>query len=997
LRTSDIRGDVVKFSSGTGAALLGLEDQQHYYVGIIFADDVFGLTSTVALYTSKKNALIDNHRIVLTDAGTSTDNSLSVTARAVAVSTNTPTRQLKTTLKFDRTSYNSKVTVWTAGEYYYSDFAASGNESSSAQNLIDSNVYADLVGGTVDGVAYGNTVRSIALNTDDLALAQPAIFTISVEKLGRKDYNEDTTDYGSENVEMTYSGKIYNLNDIITIYGDQLGGTTPANDCIIRVTNIAEMASPSGNYDYIESYEVSGTRPTTEMTASLQGEVLPVVAVSSALGEQVTVTTDYSASPLMPGQLKGMNVYFYETPAAITLSVKPDGYTGPADPAVIKFSAPKFNTSTIKNQYFIEIDEANLGTAFAAGDIITVKGSLLGGVDGANDATIKVIHTTITNGILIYELYGIAANTFKQYYVKPVTDTQLVVYYDAAMVDPVTVPDLWTADTAYTKDTIVKNGSTYYIAVKNTTAGPTFIIGEWQEIGNPFPYAAADNIYLPEPVIITSGYTRSSSSLVTFNKQLYNCVESNSDSTFNFDKWVPVQSDDPTLNALDRIMGYYEPTDEMLGKNLPLLVSGIDYPNNTYYGNQFSDSLALDTILKDKSFYPTGVKIVSVIYDGNKYVAAADGPTYSMVMHSYDMGSTWQVTRIGGQVLGLTDLTYDGQVYLLTTTNINTPIYISYDSFVWTTVGAFTPWDSLPFDDVSTTWDSTSMSAPLDKLYSVLSHDGLYIAVGDEIISSRDGYGWNTAYDFIGAASTRLNTVEYLSCDFFEGYIAVGTGVTNLTVDGEISATTSPAGTIVTSYDGTNWTELTPSVTAHGLNAIVASSSIIIVVGDAGTLLSTTNGSNYETCILNAAPVTGKLLSGVYAENAFVVVGENGIILISYDGITFDAMISGTTETLHTISHTGERFIAAGSNTTILSSYDGIVWESLITVAEEETFYEIKGDAFVSGYGPEELVPGIITDTLSIRITTRPGTTWDAETYQHTGYTVKKLKWKATQ
>ena len=866
-------GDVIKYKSGTGNSVMGIEDQQHYYVGVIFTDELFGLTSTIALYTSKKNALIDNHRIVLTNTGASAGNSLAVTARAVAVIANVPTRQLKTTLKFDRTSYNSKVTVWTAGEYYYSKFTASGNESSSATKLYDSAV--------------------------------------------------------------------------------------------------------------------------TTMSASLQGEVLPVVAVSSALGEQVTVTTDYTASPLMPGQLKGMNVYFYETPAAITLSLLPDGYTGLADPAVIKFSAPKFNTSTIKNQYFIELDSANLGTAFAAGDIITVKGSQLGGVDGANDATIKVIHTTITDGILIYELTGIAADTFKQYYVKPITDTQLVVYYDAAMVNPVTVPNLWTADTAYTKDTIVKNGATYYIAVKNTTASPTFIGGEWRVTTNPFPYAVSDNIYLPEPVIITSGYTRSASSLVTFNKRLYNCIESNNDSTFNFDKWVQVQSDDPTLNALDRIMGYYEPTDDMLGKNLPLLVSGIDYPNNTYYGNNFTGALTLDTILKDQSFYPKGVKIVSVIYDGNKYVAAADGPAFSMIMHSYDQGSTWQVTRIGAQVLGLTDMTYDGQIYMLSTTNVNTPIYISYDSFVWTTVGEFTPWDSLPFDDVGTKWDSTSLSAPLDKLYSIMSHDGLYVAVGDEIISSLDGYGWNRAYDFIGAASTRLNAVKYLSCDFFEGYIAVGTGITNVSASGAVSTTTTQVGTIVTSNDGKNWSELTPAVTAHGLNAVVASTNMIIVAGDAGTLLSTTNGYNYETCVLNAAPITGKLLAGVYAENAFVIVGENGKILVSYDGVTFDAMISGTTETLHTISHTGERFIAAGANTTILSSYDGIVWVSALTVADETTFYEIKGDAFMSGYGPEELVPGVITDTLSIRITTRPGATWDAETYQHTGYTVKRLKWKA--
>ena len=978
-------GDVIKFTAGNGSTVLGLEDQKHYYVGVIFTDSEFGLNSTVALYTSKKNALIDNHRIAFTDIGSSTSNTLSVTARAMAVATNTPTRQITTTLKFDRTSYTSKVTPWTANEYYYSEFTASGNEASSGQSLVYSDVYTDLVGDTVDGVEYGTTVRSIPLSTPDQLIAAPAVFTVSNVVLGNE-----------YSVEMTYSGKVYSVGDQITIYGDQLGGTSPANDCTITVTDIGFMDSPSGDYYKITDYTVSGIVATPLIAASQQGEVLPITAVTTAKGQPVIVTTSYENSNLMPGQLKAMNVYFYTTPTAATLSLLPDGYTGLGTPATIRFYAPNFSTTQIKNQYFIELDPANLGTAFAAGDTITIKGSdLFGGTDGANDATIKVVHTTIAGGILIYELYGIALDTVKQYYVKPISDTQLTVYYDAAMVRPVMVPELWATSATYTKDTIVEHLGNFYIAKKNTTASVTFLSGEWGIVSNPFPFVAAANIYLPEPVIITSGYSRSASSLVTFNKKLYNCIESNNDAAFNFDKWVEVKSNDPNLNALDRIMGFYEPTSDMLGKNLPLLVSGIDYPNNTYYGNQFSEDITLDTILQDTAFYPKGIKIVAVLYDGNKYVAAADGPAYSMVMHSYDQGNTWQSSRIGGQVLGLTDITYNGEFYTLTTSNPNTPVYISYDSFVWTTVGGFTPWDALPFDDIGTSWDSTSLSAPKDKLYGVTSNNGLYIAVGDEIISSIDGYGWNTAYNFVGSASTRLNSVEYVTCDFFVGYIAVGTGVTNLTAAGTIATTTQPVGTIVTSSDGKVWSELTPYVTNNGLHAVVASTDKIIIAGAAGTLLYTTNGTNYTECILNAAPVTGSLLAGVYAENAFVLVGENGVILVSYDGITFDAMVSNTTETLHGISHTGERFIAVGANTTVLSSYDGIVWTSLITVTEKETFYEIKGDAFMSGYGPEELVPGVITDTLSIRVITRPGTTWDAETYQHTGYTVKKLKWKA--
>jgi hypothetical protein len=51
-------GDVIKFTAGNGSTVLGLEDQKHYYVGVIFTDSEFGLTSTVALYTTIVSLLL---------------------------------------------------------------------------------------------------------------------------------------------------------------------------------------------------------------------------------------------------------------------------------------------------------------------------------------------------------------------------------------------------------------------------------------------------------------------------------------------------------------------------------------------------------------------------------------------------------------------------------------------------------------------------------------------------------------------------------------------------------------------------------------------------------------------------------------------------------------------------------------------------------------------------------------------------------------------------
>jgi hypothetical protein len=60
-------------------------------------------------------------------------------------------------------------------------------------------------------------------------------------------------------------------------------------------------------------------------------------------------------------------------------------------------------------------------------------------------------------------------------------------------------------------------------------------------------------------------------------------------------------------------------------------------------------------------------------------------------------------------------------------------------------------------------------------------------------------------------------------------------------------------------------------------------------------------------------------------------------------------------------------------------------------IKTEENFYQIKGDPFISGYGPEELVPGVLTDTLTMTVTTRPGSTWLSEDYPFNGFTVKKF------
>lgn len=81
-------------------------------------------------------------------------------------------------------------------------------------------------------------------------------------------------------------------------------------------------------------------------------------------------------------------------------------------------------------------------------------------------------------------------------------------------------------------------------------------------------------------------------------------------------------------------------------------------------------------------------------------------------------------------------------------------------------------------------------------------------------------------------------------------------------------------------------------------------------------------------------------------------------------------------------------------------------WDSIT----EPTAWDVQGGAFAEGYGPEELVPGLLTDGLNFNVTTKPGSTWspyevtgwdetawsfgpwDPDVYDHTGFNIVQFK-----
>jgi hypothetical protein len=548
------------------------------------------------------------------------------------------------------------------------------------------------------------------------------------------------------------------------------------------------------------------------------------------------------------------------------------------------------------------------GSGYAETNTITILGNLIGGSTPDNDFVLNVNSVNSTGAITTFISSSTPVRTENAYYVKVIDDNSLSVYYDEAMILPVNFDD--------------------------------------------FIYTANDYVYLPAPAQFIP-------SIVVYNKRAYECLVSNNDDIFVLRKWKLLQSSDKQLNAADRIMLYYSPTVDMPGKDLSQLMTGISYPNTAYRGNSFApiDEYIIDTNLVTVPFASTNIAIQAVIWNGTKYIAVANAPTYSCIMTSND-GIEWLISRLSEQPIAMTDISYSpGSKYVITTQNQTTPLLTSPDSIVWTS-------------------SPTVTVAPVG-LNAVAYVNGIYVAAGNDVVVSTDAATWTTT---ISAYTGTFISVGGVFVTDFTGFIAVGK-VTD-TVSAVISV-------MQTSIDGVTWS--TPSVpTTNTLNAVADSDTTLVAVGDNGVKYYSSDAINWT--LAPSSIYTNKLNDIIYSRRLtlFVTVGNNGTIMWSGDGYAWSNAISSTTENLLGITWNTlvNKFVVVGNNNTILESSDGNTWVNVAIFSTDVIDYNVQGDDFLYGYGPEELVPGLVSDVVTMIVTSKPGTTWNAQQYENVGYKV---------
>jgi len=1053
-------GDVIKFANLGNNIVV---PDGFYYVHIVTN---VGLTDTtgslIRLHKVYHESISGLHPLTLLSNGVPSSYTISVTVRAEVSMINSRVRGLTTTLRFDRTSYNSLVQPWQPNTYYSSVFSDTKNASSAIDSLSEAILYEVTQHSTSGSgqnakflIAYQvtNGQYNIVIETQGSGYKVNDTITILGSQLGQDITTDPTynmtitvtavsTTYYRLNrdtqtgtgtgafFDITTDGSVYTaiiapgsagtgyqVGDIITYNGVNLGGIASTNDATITVTAVSGIGA-------ITTFNINGTPALTAgiHTVSFTAvEPTPIVISRNGLEIPITgavnyndnavVTLDYGTTGIKPGQIQGRKAYFYRvldpyvyddtgtkhfagyivgttlyvtsvtngtlaindgvhgigvaSGTKITGLGTGTGGTGTytinntqtvatssspialnnAGGAKIEVYYPRFDIQRLSNQYSIKIVDP--GTIYSDGSSIVIDGSLLGSFSGVNDLTINIERADSNGGVYLYNLQGVAIKSYDEYYMSVIENDSVLLYTDPEFNIPLLYSQL-----AY-------NGQ-----------------------------YGTDYFFIPEPFTSEIIYRHNLTSYVSYQNQVWKCTSSNNDATFDINKWQFVFSDDRALNALDRIVAYYAPTTSMPAKDLYQLVDGITYPHDTYYGNSFApdEQIPIDYIVKDPQFFPRDANITSIVYNGYNYFAVGNGETNAVIWISSD-GMNWTSHVISEILLNITDISYSPSLaqYTITTRNTGSPIYISFDGVSWNTVGSQIKFDDIGFDRIE--YDDSSISIEnLIQLNATATNGADIYVVGKKIYYANDGITFNSVFDFGSRLDNELFGIAYINSNHFIGYIAVGVGYEVTGGAGTAAPTITKFGRIVINNSGT-WNKLVPNITSHTLYCVTNSNSTIIVAGENASIYYSLNGSNWGTGQITSGSTTETIRSAAYGLSTYVLVGDNGIILTSLDGVSYTVMSTGvpthnikgdvTQYNFTKVYFDGTYFYVTGDYGLVMRSRNATQWTIVSNQQYAEPNFVVQGSDFLYGYGPEEMVAGLISDNLSMKVKTSPGSYWD--------------------
>ena len=132
------------------------------------------------------------------------------------------------------------------------------------------------------------------------------------------------------------------------------------------------------------------------------------------------------------------------------------------------------------------------------------------------------------------------------------------------------------------------------------------------------------------------------------------------------------------------------------------------------------------------------------------------------------------------------------------------------------------------------------------------------------------------------------------------------------------------AGAVVTSTNGVTWLRQLTPITS-GLYGVTSCSNGVIAGGDGGCVLWSTNGIDWKLCNAGA---TNNIRAIAYGNGQFVALTSQSTLLVSSNAASWASSLSATPYgwPLYGLFFAGGSFFACGGNGMVLTSADGLNW-----------------------------------------------------------------------
>lgn len=192
--------------------------------------------------------------------------------------------------------------------------------------------------------------------------------------------------------------------------------------------------------------------------------------------------------------------------------------------------------------------------------------------------------------------------------------------------------------------------------------------------------------------------------------------------------------------------------------------------------------------------------------------------------------------------------------------------------------------------------------------------NGVFVIVGASgmIMSSEDGSEWRISPPDNSSTAPVLNDVLFFGGSFF----IVGI------------ARNEARGVILTSEDGVTWTSRITSSASPLMGAAAGNGRAVIVGGGlwGATELPNVVVTSPDGVVWRDQTLETTLSGVTFDAGKFVAVGNNGLVLTSTDGTTWQMSETPTGAHLSAVAISGQVHVAVGQQGTILRSTDGLTW-----------------------------------------------------------------------